>query len=373
MAIANGSRYYMPPANVVRMIRDLAFLPAYMGNPGDLVLVKELPDNEFMFSTYRRLNLSIRCVQEEDTLGEEDLQAEPWGWSPNMCHWFAAKGMGEEWRPEQKEWYSRKLARKGLNHLLGLIPELDPEIIPELCFSIDDIESKMGKGSYLVKAPWSSSGKGILVVKKPIAAKEKEWVQGILKRQEYVMLEKKWEKVQDFAMEFRKGDSGSEFIGWSVFTTGNQGEYKGNLLGTQAYLEDILTARVAKEKLEWLKLQLPVMLDTLLPTYRGCLGVDMMIYTDAHGEYKLQPCLEINLRYNMGILALELSRRYLTDSAKGEFSIRYYSCPGEARQECLRLQQLYPVVYKNNRIQSGYLNLTPLTEATHFIASINCY
>ena len=62
MAIANGSRYYMPPANVVRMIRDLAFLPAYMGNPGDLVLVKELPDNEFMFSTYRRLNLSIRCV-----------------------------------------------------------------------------------------------------------------------------------------------------------------------------------------------------------------------------------------------------------------------------------------------------------------------
>jgi hypothetical protein len=37
------------------------------------------------------------------------------------------------------------------------------------------------------------------------------------------------------------------------------------------------------------------------------------------------------------------------------------------------LQQLYPAVYKNNRIKSGYLNLTPVNEATHFVASLICY
>ena len=87
----------------------------------------------------------------------------------------------------------------------------------------------------------------------------------------------------------------------------------------------------------------------------------------------MQPCLEINLRYTMGIVALMLSRHYLDEQAEGEFTVRYYAQAGEAWQEHRRLQQLHPAVYKNNRIKSGYLNLTPVHEATHFVASLICY
>jgi len=31
-----------------------------------------------------------------------------------------------------------------------------------------------------------------------------------------------------------------EFIGWSVFSTGLNGEYRGNYLGAQAYIEQLL-------------------------------------------------------------------------------------------------------------------------------------
>ena len=98
-----------------------------------------------------------------------------------------------------------------------------------------------------------------------------------------------------------------------------------------------------------------------------------MINSDSAGKYRLQPCLEINLRYNMGIVALMLSRRYLDEHAEGEFTVRYYAKAGEAWQEHRPLQQLYPAVYKNNRIKSGYLNLTPVNEATHFVASLIFY
>ena len=35
MAIANGSPYYTPPANIVRMADELAYLPAYFSEQGD--------------------------------------------------------------------------------------------------------------------------------------------------------------------------------------------------------------------------------------------------------------------------------------------------------------------------------------------------
>ena len=257
MAIANGSKYYMPPANVVTMAEDLAVLPVFLGESEDWVLVRNLPDPVFMASVYEPLHLKAGFIQEAEAgiLGE--VKGEPWGWSPKMCHWLAERGMGEEWKTERKEWYSRRKAREGLIRLFGLIPDLEKEVIPETGYSIEEIEQKMKTGKYLVKAPWSSSGKGILVLGKPIAVKEKERLHGILKRQGYVMLEKKLNKVLDFAMEFCAGRQGVEFIGWSVFSTGLNGEYRGNYLGAQAYIEQLLGSKLGEEKLQSLKQELP--------------------------------------------------------------------------------------------------------------------
>ena len=287
MAIANGSKYYMPPANVVTMAEDLAVLPVFLGESEDWVLVRNLPDPVFMASVYEPLHLKAGFIQEAEAgiLGE--VKGEPWGWSPKMCHWLAERGMGEEWKTERKEWYSRRKAREGLIRLFGLIPDLEKEVIPETGYSIEEIEQKMKTGKYLVKAPWSSSGKGILVLGKPIAVKEKERLHGILKRQGYVMLEKKLNKVLDFAMEFCAGRQGVEFIGWSVFSTGLNGEYRGNYLGAQAYIEQLLGSKLGEEKLQSLKQELPDMIAGILPDYRGYLGIDMMIYSDFAGKYRV--------------------------------------------------------------------------------------
>ena len=69
-----------------------------------------------------------------------------------------------------------------------------------------------------------------------------------MNRQWYVMLDKKLNKVLDFAMEFCAGRQGVEFIGWSVFSTGLNGEYRGNYLGAKAYIEQLQGRKFGEEK-----------------------------------------------------------------------------------------------------------------------------
>lgn len=372
LAIANGGKYYMPPSNIVQMAEDLAFLPAYLGGAGDKVLVKNMPDEYFMKTVIRPLRVAC-CPVTEENCAVGGLRGMAWGSSPRMNHWLACRGMGEEWRTEQKDWYSRKTALEGLIRLQKKLPFIEKSIIPRVCQRITEIEEFIREGSYIVKAPWSSSGKGILCVEKSLAEKEKEWISGMLGRQGYLMLEKKLQKVQDFAMEFRAEEGKVVFIGWSAFTTGSRGEYRGNYIGPQSKVENSLNAAVGYPLTEQLKETMPEILKGLLPIYKGYLGVDMMLYRDTEGKMRVHPCLEINLRCNMGIVALFLSERYLNEGSEGMFSIRFYPKKGEAVTEYQRLLQDMPPLYKNNRICSGYLNLTPVTASTCFIASVRCY
>lgn len=373
LAIADGGVYYMPPANIRKMEDDLAFLPAWIAGEGDFVLVRELPDEDFQKCVAGSLNLNVAAVSGQ-MLGQYDgLRGEPWGRSPRVCHWMAGKGLGEEWVECQKEWYSRKTAMEGLRRLLLMFPGLDPRMLPCICLSIDDLEKNMKEGLYIVKAPWSSSGKGLLTLHGTVGNREREWLRGMFRKQGYLMLERKWDKVKDFAMEFHAGATGIKFIGWSDFMIGKRGEYRGNYIGSQESIVQRLLLYLDKRFLLSLKAGMIEMLQGLIPSYRGYFGVDMMIWLDENGNYRLHPCVEINLRYNMGIVALCFSRRYMAGGAWGKFEIRYFPVRGAALEEHRLLQREYPAIYENNRIQSGYLNLTPVNEKTNFLASVVCY
>lgn len=373
LAIANGNRYFTPSSNVVQMTVDLSLLPLWLGGEGDYVLTQHSPDKVFLKEVILPLSPACQAVTENQLTDLSGLKGEPWGWSPKICHWLTERGIGPEWQTEWKERYSRKVAREGLLKLMEELPFLSPEIIPQICYSLSDLGEKVKGGEWLVKAPWSSSGKGILVLKNQVGDKEKEWLNGMFRRQGYLMLEKKLNRFVDFAMEFYAGNQEIEFIGWSHFTTGIKGEYRGNYIGPQENITRLLTGYLEKEVVEELKRVMPLILSRLIPSYRGYLGVDMMVYKDEKGKMRLQPCVEINLRYNMGIVALCLSRNFLADNVVGEYTITFYPGKGDALVNHRHMKQTSPVVYKNNRIKSGYLNLTPVTEATHFLASVHCY
>ena len=96
----------------------------------------------------------------------------------------------------------------------------------------------------------------------------------------------------------------------------------------------------------------------------------MMIYRDEWGNYKIHPCVEINLRYTMGIVALSLSEHYLAEESEGVFQVQYFSRQGEAYRYYLETKKNIPLVVEGGKIVSGCLFLTPVLEDTIFIANL---
>lgn len=368
MAIADGGKFYMPPANVKKMMWDLAYLPAYLGDDGDCVLVEE------KLAVENDLQVDCKTIlPEELAVFSGEIMGEPWGLSPKVCHWMAERGLGERWQVTQKDWYGRRNVCEVLSYLIKNKVVADRRILPQVCNSLGEVFERARYDRWLVKAPWSSSGKGLLRLEEGVSDKAGKWISGVLKRQGYVMLEKYLDKVEDFAMEFKATDQGVCFIGWSCFSTGEHGEYRGNYIGDQRNIEKRLIDFLGQEVLKQLLWHIPVILQKIFPTYRGYLGVDMMVYRGEDGRLRVQPCVEINLRYNMGIVALFLSHKYLDICSEGEFTITFYSIQGKALEEHRRLCIEFPAVYKNNRIKSGYIALTPVSETTQFVASLKCY
>ena len=143
MAIAAGGKYYTPPANVLKMAEDLAFLPAWLGAKEDRVVVKELPDVRFMHAVCEPLQLECIPILDSQLGSCTDWTASPWGRSPGMCHWLNKRGIGEEWKPEQKEWYSRKTAREGLGWLMTVLPFVRTDVLPQMSYSLPELELKV--------------------------------------------------------------------------------------------------------------------------------------------------------------------------------------------------------------------------------------
>ena len=95
----------------------------------------------------------------------------------------------------------------------------------------------------------------------------------------------------------------------------------------------------------------------------------MMIYRE-NEEYKLHPCVEINVRDNMGLLALRISENYLEMDTEGTFFIDFCSVEGEQKNKHIEMKKKYPVLFSNGRIKSGYLSLCPVNKKTKYRAYI---
>ena len=105
-----------------------------------------------------------------------------------------------------------------------------------------------------------------------------------------------------------------------------------------------------------------------------------MIYRD--GEYlRLNPCMELNLRMNMGVVSRLFYDSYVASGSEGRYAVTYYKNEGEALAENENLKAEYPLVVNAGKIVSGYMNLSPVTAASRYVAyviindklfSVNC-
>ena len=124
------------------------------------------------------------------------------------------------------------------------------------------------------------------------------------------------------------------------------------------------------EQLNAVRRELERRLSLLLAAdYAGYLGVDMMICSD-NGGLLIHPCVEINLRMNMGVVSHVLSVRYLHPLATGRYVVEHYSADGEAWAFHQQMSRDFPLEMQAGGIAKGYLSLTPVREDTRYQAYI---
>lgn len=381
-AVLNASPYYTAPANITAMMHDLAFLPAWYASAGDYIFLEESIDAKYMSYLRKRLNLQTINITAKSNLEIiENDEVCPWGISPQSIQRFHDLNQKyyintkvPKWREEYVYLNSREAAKDCLKKIIENEPCISNQLLPRFVDNLGDIEQavKASQSQLLIKAPYSSSGRGLLWLPLgELTRTERQIINGLLNKQKKVSLEQALDKQLDFAMEFMSDGVGHvDFVGYSLFETSNRGVYEGNHIMPQTKIEDLLSKDISKGLLDEMRSSLSAILSEMYGmVYKGCIGVDMLIYKEG-GEYKLHPCVEINMRYNMGYLSYMLAEHHISPSSEGRFSIKFNSTEGEVFAQHREMLSKYPAIFSNNRLQSGYLPLCPVSIKSRYWAYV---
>ena len=167
------------------------------------------------------------------------------------------------------------------------------------------------------------------------------------------MCEKALDKIKDFAMLFYCDNNGVRFHNYSSFFNIGAGNYAGNIIGSKEFIINSITQYgISQQKLELFASTLcDILTKLIVPHYRGYLGVDMMIYND-NGKIEIAPCVEINLRMTMGVVASLWSQKHLFPNSHGVMKVEYSPIDK-------RTAPNNPPIIIDKKLKSGRISLIP--------------
>ena len=332
---ANLSNFTAPHAG--RQLRnDLGFLPALWAQEGDQILVQH---EESALKAYHRVCHRLVKLGVTDGLPsvnpqftaaktavyrQETDSIQPWGWDRAIRRELERMGMDASLLPADAQLEQiRQLSHRRTS--AQLLPQLQMEgTVGEAfeCTTIEQVEELFQRyGRLVLKAPWSSSGRGVRFCDAARLVNSEErivnndaqmaWVRNVIASQGSIMVEPYYNKVKDFGMEFEAAADGTiRYLGLSLFHTVN-GAYVGNILATESVKRDMISRYIPVCLLDSVKQTITDQLR--LPGYVGPFGIDMMIVKHPLTSHLspltsyLHPCVEINLRRTMGHVALSIS------------------------------------------------------------------
>lgn len=291
-ALAFAKGVYTPPKRIKDLRRKLELLPLYRCMENDLILTSSdkllIVDADFQLK-----ETSIKDV--------EITKIEPWGWDFSVVKRLVSLGIDpsltadEEFLNDLRRLSHRRISIE-FNEFLGF------ENLPVEISSEEEFEVFLSRHpEAFFKAPWSSSGRGVVSSTAMTGEKLRQWILGAVERQGSVMAEAAARKRLDFATLWIAEDGRISFRGFSLMKLMNNGDYAGNFCAPQQMLKESIERQTSDSLDDVVGKQKEFLEARISPFYEGRLGIDMLI--DESG--KIWPCLELNLRNTMGHMALD--------------------------------------------------------------------
>lgn len=311
-ALGAGTQTYTAPKGVRGLRLALTPTAASILKSGDYLMMYNAEEREECLHSEwgerclgRGVEIITPKMAAEISRSEEPGFIEPWGWNHTLRGQLLRAGVEERMLPSDERLAAlRELAHRQttipfneyLNNRLHIrIPLPERYDDPQEAFA-----RVMADRNCYIKAPWSSSGRGVAFGAGMDEQMLKSRLRSIITKQGCVLIEKGARKRLDFATEWRMQDGEALFLGLSVFSTGKEGEYSGNIIAPQRELELLIKEAAPFWREDVILAQKEALEKIVAPEYDGRAGIDML--ADTEGE--IWPCIEINLRYTMGHLAL---------------------------------------------------------------------
>ena len=307
---ANLSNFTAPHAG--RQLRaDLGFIPAIWAAANDFVLVENVEDAERRFLRLTRRPFG-RFIAKELLCKLQFSAVDVWGWDLAIRAYLLRWGVDAAVMPtvtqidairqlSHRRYAMQLLERLQMPGTIGCASETD---------QMEMIADRLQSGEHLVvKAPWSSSGRGVRFMEGDMNIYDNGWVRHVIEKQGSVMVEPYYNKVKDFGMEFVSDGKGIvSYVGLSLFQTSN-GAYTGNILASEDEKEHMISRYISVDLLKAIRQKICTLMGVLLKDrYAGAFGIDMMVVRRDDGDgFLLHPCVEINLRRTMGHVAISLT------------------------------------------------------------------
>ncbi len=303
-ALGCGGSNFTPNTAIRSLRRHLALMPAYWARKGDAILLLDEPTEAVPQETAEIINnKELHIIRSEDLRDLKEMgitSVKPWGWNHTLRRFLLNNNIDKQLLPDSAsiEILRQKAHRRNtieFHRIAGTAVEFWPSEFSQ----IEDIKEWYEKreAGYL-KAPWSSSGRGVYHFTRQWNSGIENWVKGTLSRQESIMAEPDWEQDVDFATEWSINNGEARFLGYSLFNVDSNGQYTGNDTRSQ---EDILCHLLYYGwNTEYLELQRIALEAVIQDSYNGPVGIDCL-HSPQHG---FNLCVEMNLRMTMGMVTM---------------------------------------------------------------------
>lgn len=381
LALASGLEYYTAPPLAAQLAHDLQLLPAWWAGKGDYILSNNTDtDRQWMRKLFDDFGIEAQLI-DKNHLQNHQFVYRPWGWNASLRNQILACCVPAEQLPEPMaidQW--RKLSHRRTTIAIhqALAAALGETLCPapQEFTSLNEIYSFANQHHRcFLKAPWSSSGKGIFRPTGNDNLTFEYWARGILQRQGSVIGEIPLDKVLDFAMEFQCSNSRATFAGYSVYYNNQHNAFETGIAASESRLHRIICQHLdgKSEKIHAIRTALEQILSAMVaPLYDGYLGVDMLIFRKADGSIGINPCIEMNLRNTMGVVTSIVGNRFVHPDSVARYHCEYHKAPFDIRAYMERKTAENPPIFEHyggsNRIKKGAMLMAPIYDDSRYCA-----
>jgi uncharacterized ferritin-like protein (DUF455 family) len=346
--IALGKRF-TPVKHQSLLARDLANLPQFLCRADDIVLVPRRPATEFLsgikqagFALPEFVELKSGRLDEASSVRARKLGGlRPWAWGPESVELLQplfANVSGETRtgnerfnaniaRLYSKAWSAGFLKRALANRKVAEIGKGWLCTQDEVGMAVNTLDEAMaaigairGRGHHRVvaKLALGLAGQSAIRLWEPeLLESQRQWLANAFENGRLVVIEPWLERELDFSVQLEMGTRELKLCGYTGLVNDAKGQFQAN------WAEPSFARRVSNTvsalfaampdisgRLQRLYAEILSMLEAELRAFGfvGPIGIDAFVHQTSEGERLIKPIAEMNPRYTMGRVALELMK-----------------------------------------------------------------